>query len=99
MTKPDELKKKNEPCPWCEATNITVILSSDMAVRCAGCGANIPTYTKTVEEAIKRWNMRAPVPKHSSDLGHALQAEGRRVFSSQEGKEIMDDIFSDKSTS
>ncbi len=36
--------------------------------------------------------------KHTDDLGSMLQEEGKRVFSSPEGKKIMDTIFPDNQT-
>ena len=56
----NELRTKNKPCPWCRSTSIVVILSTDMVVQCAGCGAKIPTWAKTADEAVAAWNNRSP---------------------------------------
>jgi len=57
-----------KPCPFCggeaEMDTTTKIIKGGKArheifwVKCSECGARVPRYNRTAEEAIKIWNTR-----------------------------------------
>lgn len=46
-----------KPCPFCNSTDLKLIKSVDMYIRCRGCDTNGPDG-KDEKEAIKAWNTR-----------------------------------------
>jgi len=55
-----------KPCPFCGDDQPVLLYS---AVRCRICGAVGP-FSSSDDQAIEKWNTRAALPSHSTDLSN-----------------------------